>query len=63
MSRCRRHRAMRASARVARLLLPVAARYRPELILVSAGYDAHWEDPLAGLHLWLPATGGWRRTW
>lgn len=33
------------------LLFPLAMRYRPELILVSAGYDAHWSDPLAGLNL------------
>ena len=33
------------------LLGPVARRYRPELILVSAGYDAHWDDPLAALNL------------
>ncbi len=41
---------------------PVAERFAPELILVSAGYDAHWRDPLAGLHLslagyWQLATG------
>jgi acetoin utilization deacetylase AcuC-like enzyme len=23
-------------------------RYRPEMLLISAGYDAHWSDPLAG---------------
>jgi acetoin utilization deacetylase AcuC-like enzyme len=40
------------------LLLPVAERFRPELILVSAGYDAHWNDPLAGLRLSL--AGYWR---
>jgi acetoin utilization deacetylase AcuC-like enzyme len=34
-----------------RLLQPLALRYQPELILVSAGYDAHWDDPLAGLRL------------
>jgi acetoin utilization deacetylase AcuC-like enzyme len=33
------------------LLLPVARRFRPELILVSAGYDAHWLDPLANMRL------------
>jgi acetoin utilization deacetylase AcuC-like enzyme len=32
-----------------RLLLPVIRQYRPELILVSAGYDAHRADPLGGL--------------
>ena len=29
------------------LLTPFAHRFRPDLILVSAGYDAHWRDPLA----------------
>ncbi len=33
------------------VLYPVAERYRPELILVSAGYDAHWADPLGMLQL------------
>jgi acetoin utilization deacetylase AcuC-like enzyme len=31
------------------VLTPIARRLRPELILVSAGYDAHWSDPLGGL--------------
>ncbi len=31
------------------VLLPIAERFRPEFILVSAGYDAHWRDPLADL--------------
>jgi acetoin utilization deacetylase AcuC-like enzyme len=29
------------------LLWPAAQRFRPQLILVSAGFDAHWSDPLA----------------
>jgi len=29
------------------LLIPFAHRFQPDLILVSAGYDAHWQDPLA----------------
>ncbi|MFQ6014751.1 MAG: histone deacetylase [Anaerolineae bacterium] len=33
------------------LLYPLAERYRPQLILVSAGYDAHWSDPLASMQL------------
>ena len=33
------------------LLYPLAERYRPQLILVSAGYDAHWADPLAAMQL------------
>jgi acetoin utilization deacetylase AcuC-like enzyme len=32
-------------------LTPLAEKFRPDLILVSAGYDAHWADPLAGLRL------------
>ena len=30
---------------------PAARQYRPDLILVSAGYDAHRDDPLGGLAL------------
>lgn len=37
------------------ILYPAAERYRPELILVSAGYDAHWADPLGMMQL--SATG------
>ena len=33
------------------LLLPVAESYEPDLVLVSAGFDAHEADPLAGLSL------------
>jgi acetoin utilization deacetylase AcuC-like enzyme len=29
-------------------VVPLARAYRPQLILVSAGYDAHHDDPLAG---------------
>jgi acetoin utilization deacetylase AcuC-like enzyme len=32
-------------------LAPVAAAYRPELVLVSAGFDAHVDDPLGGMRL------------
>jgi len=42
----------------AELLTPLAKRFHPELILVSAGYDAHWNDPLAGLRLSL--AGYWQ---
>ena len=30
-------------------VLPAVARFKPQLILVSAGFDAHRADPLAGL--------------
>jgi acetoin utilization deacetylase AcuC-like enzyme len=33
------------------IIIPVATSFKPELLLVSAGYDAHWNDPLARLHL------------
>ena len=32
-------------------LLPAAMEFRPEAIIVSAGYDAHRMDPLAGLEV------------
>ncbi len=33
------------------LIIPAAGRFQPEFILVSAGFDAHWSDPLASLQL------------
>jgi acetoin utilization deacetylase AcuC-like enzyme len=36
---------------VANRWLPAIERHRPELILVSAGFDAHQDDPLADLRL------------
>jgi acetoin utilization deacetylase AcuC-like enzyme len=36
---------------VDRVVAPVAGEFAPDLILVSAGFDAHAEDPLAGLAL------------
>jgi acetoin utilization deacetylase AcuC-like enzyme len=35
----------------AEILLPLAERFTPDILLVSAGYDAHWMDPLANLQL------------
>jgi acetoin utilization deacetylase AcuC-like enzyme len=32
-------------------VLPAAARFEPELVLISAGFDAHREDPLAECRL------------
>ena len=34
-----------------RIALPVLRQFRPELVLVSAGFDAHMDDPLAGMRL------------
>lgn len=33
------------------VLAPIADRFQPELILVSAGFDAHWTDPLGQMSL------------
>jgi acetoin utilization deacetylase AcuC-like enzyme len=41
------------------VLAPILGRYRPEAILVSAGYDTHWSDQLAGMRATVP---GFRRT-
>ena len=33
------------------IIEPFVRRFRPQLILVSAGFDAHWKDPLTSLGL------------
>lgn len=33
------------------IVVPAATRFAPDLILVSAGFDAHWADPLANMML------------
>lgn len=33
------------------LLWPLAQRFGPDVLLVSAGFDAHWDDPLAYMNL------------
>ncbi len=40
------------------LLEPLAAAFRPELVVVSAGFDAHAGDPLGGMQL---TSGGFAR--
>lgn len=30
---------------------PAAERFKPQLIIVSAGFDSHWADPIAGMRL------------
>lgn len=37
------------------IIAPAARRFSPQLILVSAGYDAHWRDELA--MMWVTVTG------
>ncbi len=34
-----------------KIIIPSLERIKPDIILVSAGYDAHWNDPLAELNL------------
>ena len=34
-----------------RLLVPAAEAFRPEFVIISAGFDAHRDDPLAGMAL------------
>jgi acetoin utilization deacetylase AcuC-like enzyme len=34
-----------------RTILPRLRSFNPELILISAGFDAHWRDPLANINL------------
>jgi len=34
-----------------RVLVPVVQRYRPEMILVSCGFDSHREDPLSSMEV------------
>ena len=33
------------------LILPIGRKFRPEFILVSAGFDCHWRDPLAQMRV------------
>lgn len=33
------------------IIVPVIKRFEPDIIMVSAGFDAHWKDPLANLGL------------
>ena len=32
-------------------ILPALAAFKPDLIIVSCGFDAHWRDPLASINL------------
>ena len=40
------------------ILVPVARRFKPQLILVSAGYDNHWADPLSMMQLTVDGFAG-----
>jgi acetoin utilization deacetylase AcuC-like enzyme len=36
------------------ILAPIARRYKPQLIMVSAGYDAHWADNISMMRVSVP---------
>ena len=38
-------------AKMRDLVLPAVAAHKPEMLFISAGFDAHRDDPLAGLNL------------
>ncbi|MCX6000153.1 MAG: histone deacetylase [Chloroflexi bacterium] len=44
------------------ILVPAARRFQPQLILVSAGYDAHWADTLSSMQLSISGFAGMART-
>ena len=39
------------------LILPIVERFRPDMVLISAGYDGHRHDPLAAMELSAEAYG------
>jgi acetoin utilization deacetylase AcuC-like enzyme len=38
-------------SQIAAEMLPAIREFKPELLIISAGFDAHYSDPLAGLNL------------
>ena len=44
------------------VVVPMAWRFRPQLIVVSLGFDAHWDDPLANMQLTLAGYDALART-
>jgi acetoin utilization deacetylase AcuC-like enzyme len=40
------------------IIVPVARRFRPQIILVSAGYDSHWADNISSMQV---TVGGYAR--
>ena len=39
-------------------ILPALSEFRPDFLLISAGFDADYRDPLAGLN-WRPEDFAW----
>ena len=46
----------------AKIIAPIGRLYNPDLIIVSAGYDAYAEDPLAGMDVSPAGFAGITRT-
>ena len=44
------------------ILVPVARRFEPELMLVSAGYDSHWQDSISQMNVTTPGYARMART-
>jgi acetoin utilization deacetylase AcuC-like enzyme len=40
-----------------RILVPIALEYKPQLVLVSAGFDPYYNDPLGGMNVTGPGFG------
>jgi acetoin utilization deacetylase AcuC-like enzyme len=40
-----------------KIAFPILRQFRPELVLVSAGFDAHMDDPLGGMRVTAPYFG------
>ena len=45
----------------AEIIAPAVRRFAPDIMLISAGFDAHWADPLAGMRLSLAGYDGLAR--
>jgi acetoin utilization deacetylase AcuC-like enzyme len=41
----------------AEIIAPAARRFKPDVLLLSAGFDAHWRDPLANMNITLAGFG------
>ena len=39
------------------IVVPVTQRFQPDLVVISAGFDAHEEDPLGGMRMSTPGFG------
>ena len=40
--------------------MPIARQFKPEFVLISAGFDCHFRDPLGGMRVTEQAFSRWR---